>query len=445
MKNKRTVDIIVCGFALFAIFFGAGNLIFPPHLGVIGGKSWAAAMFGFLMSDPVLPILGVIVTARVGGKADDLGKRVSHKFSKLLGAVAILTIGPFFAVPRTGATTHEIATSQLVQGAPQAATSVVFFGLTILLALNPSGVIDKIGKFLTPALLVILTVIIITCIIKPIGPIVETEPQKFFMMGFTEGYQTMDALGSPLMAGIVITDLVRRGYTDEEDQFKVAVGVGIVAFVLLAFVYGGLTYVGATAGSFYNADTPRVELLIGTIFHLLGEPGKIIMGIAVALACLTTSVGLTATCGNFFEGITNGKLKYKHIVIVSAIISFFLSLKGVDGLIALAVPILSAIYPVIIALIVMTIFDKQIKYNLTYTGAVIGAFIIGLINAINLAFVIPGNKAPATIASLAEKITHLPFAKVGFDWLVPAIICSVVLTIIAAAGKVGKTRDDYIA
>lgn len=443
-KNKK-VDIIVCGFALFAIFFGAGNLIFPPYLGVIGGKSWFPAMSGFLLADPVLPILGVIVTASVGGKADDLGKRVGHGFSKLLGAVAILTIGPFFAVPRTGATTHEIFVSQVFQGAPYAATSVVFFGVTILLALNPSGVIDKIGKYLTPALLVILTVIIFTCVIKPIGPMVETEPQNFFRMGFYEGYQTMDALGSPLMAGIVISDLVRRGYVDQKEQFEVSVWVGVVAFVLLAFVYGGLTYVGATASSFYNAETSRVDILLGTVDHLFGAPGKIIMGIAVTLACLTTSVGLTATCGNFFEGITNGKLKYRNIVIVSAIVSFLLSLKGVDGLIALAVPILTAIFPVFIALIIMTIFDKKIKYNWTYTGAVIGAFAIGLVSGINLAFVIPGNTAPAMIASLAEKIAKLPLASIGFEWLIPAIICSVVLTLVQMFGKVGRTRDDSIA
>ena len=149
-------DIITCGFALFAIFFGAGNLIFPPYLGVLSGDRWFESMIGFLLTDPVLPILGVLVTMKLGGRADDLGKRVSPKFAKLIGMVAILTIGPFFAVPRTGATTHEIFVQPVFgSGVPIIVTSIVFFAITLWLAINPSKVIDYVGNILKPILLVI--------------------------------------------------------------------------------------------------------------------------------------------------------------------------------------------------------------------------------------------------------------------------------------------------
>lgn len=434
-------DVIICGFALFAIFFGAGNLIFPPYLGIVAGDRWYVAMFAFLLSDPVLPILGVIVTAKLGGRADDLGKRVSHKFSKLVGIVTILTIGPFFAIPRTGATTHEIFIKPLFPSVPIWVSCLVFFAITLYITLNPGKVIDIIGKYLTPTLIIILTIIVIVSIVNPPGQMVKTEATSLFSRGFSEGYQTMDALGAPLMAGIVITDLIRRGYTDKAVQFKAAVRSGMVAFVLLALVYGGLTYAGATVGQHFNADSERTAILIGMVELMLGNVGKVIMGIAVALACLTTSSGLASICGNFFESISNGKLKYKQVIYVAVAISLGISLLGVDNLIAIAVPILSAIYPVIIVLIVMSIFDEKIKYNWTYTGAVIGAFAIALVESINLASVMRGG---TLLQGLADSFRALPLGQFGFEWVLPAAACSIILTIISMVGKVGKTREDAI-
>ena len=440
MEIKRK-DVIICGFALFAIFFGAGNLIFPPYLGILAGDRWYVAMFAFLLSDPVLPILGVIVTARLGGRADDLGKRVGSKFAKLVGTVAILTIGPFFAVPRTGATTHEILIRPLFPGVPSWLTCLVFFLITYYITLNPSKVIDIIGKYLTPCLLIILALIVVISIVNPPDPMVTTSTANLFTLGFKEGYQTMDALGSPLMAGIVITDLIRRGYNNEEIQFKASVKIGIVAFVLLALVYGSLTYAGATVGGHYDANTERTTLLIGMVRLMLGSVGQVFMGVAVALACLTTSTGLTSTCGNYFDTISNGKLPYKKVVTASVIVSFLLSFLGVDGLITVAIPILSAIYPVMIVLILMSIFDKKIKYNWTYTGAVIGAFGVSVIESINMASSMRGGNL---LAAPAEAIMKLPFGQFGFEWVLPAIICSVIFTLISMIGKVGKTIDDPI-
>lgn len=437
--NKK--DVIICGFALFAIFFGAGNLIFPPYLGVMAGDKWYVAMTAFLLSDPVLPILGVIVTARLGGRADDLGKRVSPKFAKLIGTIAILTIGPFFAIPRTGATTHEIFVRPIFPQIPIWVTCIVFFSITLYLTLNPGKVIDIIGKYLTPLLLIILAIIIVMSIVSPPDPKVSTGATQLFAKGFSEGYQTMDALGSPLMAGIVISDLMRRGYNDKKIQFKASVQVGIVAFILLALVYGGLTYAGATVGGHFNAETERTALFIGMVELLLGNAGKIAMGLAVALACLTTSTGLASTCGNYFDSITNGKLSYRNVVIAAVLVAFALSLIGVDGLIAIAVPILSAIYPVIIVLILMSIFDKQIKYNWTYTGAVIGAFGVALVESINLASVMRGGKL---LADQAAAIKALPLGNLGFEWVLPAVVCSIVLTLVSMFGKVGKTINDPI-
>jgi len=441
MNNIKKKDIITCGFALFAIFFGAGNLIFPPYLGILSGDRWFESMIGFLLADPVLPILGVIVTMQLGGRADDLGKRVSPKFAKIIGTVAILTIGPFFAVPRTGATTHEIFVQPLFgANAPILITSVVFFAITLWVAIKPNSVIDYIGNILTPVLLVILTVIVTKSIINPPDPMAITSTTGLFTNGFKEGYQTMDALGAALMAGIVSTDLIRRGYSDEKTKMKASIGVGLVAFVLLALVYGGLTYAGATVGGHYAADIPRTDLLIGMTTLLLGDIGKTALGVAVALACLTTSIGLISTCGNYFETISNGKLKYKTVVTIATLVSFSISLLGVESLITIAVPVLTAIYPVIIVLIIMSIFDAKIKYNWTYTGAVIGAFAVSLIEGLGLF----GKMANiAVLESLSGLIQVLPLADLGFAWVIPSIVGSVIFMLISKFTNKGDIRENY--
>ena len=437
MSRKKIIDIIICGFALFAIFFGAGNLIFPPYLGVISGNNWGIANIAFLLSDPLLPILGVIVTALLGGQATDLGKRVSKHFSIIIGAISIILIGPLFAVPRTGATTHEIFVQSFVPSAPQWITSLIFFGLTLYIAIHSHTVIDAIGKYLTPILLFILLLVFIAAVIQPNASFQTTTSTGLFSQSFKEGYQTMDALGAALMAGVVISDLTRRGYTEKKKQHQMMFGVGIVSFILLALVYSSLTYAGATVSTVYDSTIQRPALLIGLIEQLLGSFGKVAMGIAVSFACLTTSVGLITTCGHYFSTLTNGKLEYKKIVVVSVVISFLLSLLGVDALLQLAVPVLSAIYPMVIALIFLSIFDRYIVYNWTYTGAVVGAFFIGGIQAIHLFSQMQGGNF---LSELAAWTNTLPLNQFGFEWLVPAIIGSVVFTIFSKFTGIGHKR-----
>ncbi|MGR7839886.1 branched-chain amino acid transport system II carrier protein [Finegoldia sp. P3-F-LR] len=421
--NKKFKDVIIVGFALFAIFFGAGNLIFPPYLGVLSGTEYKKAMLGFLLTDPVLPILGVIITAKLGGGAEDLGKRVGNKFAKILGTVTILTIGPLFAIPRTAATTHEVFVSKVFPGTPEWVTALIFFMLTAIFVFNETGVIDKIGKYLTPGLVIILLVIIGKCIVDPIGVMNIATENQIFLKGFAEGYQTMDALGAALMTGIVVSDLKRKGYVNDEERLKLVKWVGLVAFVLLAIIYGGLIYVGATASKIYTVQNTRVDILLGTVQNILGSAGKIAIGIAVSLACLTTSVGLSAIAGDFFSNITKDKLGYKPIVLATVVISGVLSLVGVEALIKAAVPILSTVYPIIMVLIFLGIFEKYIKYDLIYTGAVLATFVVSFVEVLNQNFKI--------LQGFTDAIKTLPLSSVGFEWLLPAIVMGAVFGVIA--------------
>lgn len=460
MKQNKTKDIIVVGFALFAIFFGAGNLIFPPYLGIMSGGEWTSSAIGFLIADPVFPVIGVIATAMVGGMADDMGKRVSHKFAVALGFISVTVLCVLFAVPRTAATTHEVFTVQAfgdgtIESVSPWITSLIFFVLSWICVIRSAKVIDIIGKFLTPILLIILIGTIIVAIFNPIGEIAATSNAAaagletgLFIKGFTEGYQTMDALGSALMAGIVVTDLINKGYNDEKERFKASVGVGIVAAILLAVVYGGLTYVGATASSDpkfieYMAAGDRTNILVGIFTAMYGAAGKWAIGIATALACLTTSVGLTGVAGNFFTRVFNKDEKFYQIVVTcSTILAFFISLFGVSTIINFAVPVLAILYPIYMGLFVITLFDKWIKYNWTYTGAVIFTALISIPKGIAQLYAMNGWEVPGFIGSIMNMINKLPLTNIDMNWILPAIVGLVLFTAIAAIGKVGKTRDD---
>ncbi|MEJ8553290.1 branched-chain amino acid transport system II carrier protein [Tepidibacter sp. Z1-5] len=416
--NKQSKDIIVVGFALFAMFFGAGNLIFPPALGMQTGTSWVTGFLGFLLTGIGMPVLGIIAASKSGGSLSDLADKISPTFSKILGTIIVLAIGPLLAIPRTGATTFEMGIRPLFPQASPVLISIIFFGITLYLVMNPSSIVDNIGKILTPVLLISLLIIIVKGIINPIGVPVDIGTPNAFSKGFTEGYQTMDALGSVILAGIVINSLIQKGYTDIKDQVKLSTYAGLVAASGLAIIYGGLMYLGATSNTVFSSDITKTQLTISITERILGNTGKIIIGLAVSLACLTTSIGLTATCGQYFSKLSQGKLSYKSIVIGVATFSSVVSNFGVETIVKVAVPLLVTVYPIVIILIVMNIFDDYIPNKAAYTGAVYGALCVSLFDALSA--------MGMQILNINSIISKLPLASSGFAWLTPAILGSII-------------------
>ena len=427
MTNRKK-DILISGLALFAIFFGAGNLIFPPYLGVITGDGWRATMVGFLLADPVIPILTVIVTAAAGGRAVDIGKRVGDKFAKILTLAAIICIGPAFAIPRTAATTYEVGFQSFFPNLPIWVVTIVFFAITFALSFKESNVVNIIGKYITPALLVFLFIVIVKAIISPIGKPVDVPVEGgYFVKGFYEGYQTLDAFASPLFTGIVVADLMRKGYGKQsrKDRLRFIISLGIVASIFLSLVYGGLTYLGASGSSIFTADDSRVEILVSLVYMTLGNFGKFALSVCVTLACLTTAIGLTSSAGNFIEELTHGKVKYIYTVIVVTIISFLLSSLGVDAIINLAVPVLTIGYPIIISLVFYMIFDKKVPYNMAYILMVIGVTIVAVIETFG---------KQLGLGALVEIIKSLPLAQFGFTWFIPSLVCFIIGWILGKFG-----------
>ncbi|MDO4280690.1 MAG: branched-chain amino acid transport system II carrier protein [Peptococcaceae bacterium] len=438
--NRRLKDTLVVGFALFSMFLGAGNLIFPPYLGLHAGENWLPVLLGFVLTGVGLPLLGVYATLRSGGTIMTMARHVGKPFGRLLGLVVVLSIGPMFAIPRTAATTFEVGVQPILPNVSIEVTCIVFFACVLFIAINNSKVIDRLGKFLTPFLLLTLFAIVAAGIFNPVGhPGAPADPVYNFAGGFTEGYQTMDALAATMFAGVALASIVARGYNNREEQLSLSIRCGVLAAVLLALVYCGLTYGGASATDVFPADIERTALLVQLTNHLLGNIGTYCLSAAVTLACLTTSVGLCVTCGEYFNELSGGRLSYKLVVIITVLVSLLISMLGVTAIINLAVPFLNLVYPVLMALILCTCFDRFIPNKNAYIGAVIGAFLISAVDAL-ASFSSLGVSAGWIDALVAFKAS-LPLDGFGLAWVLPAIILAAIFSFIPR--KTDTTAVEY--
>lgn len=420
--NKKNRDVLVVGFALFAMFFGAGNLIFPPYLGVLAGDKWPMAMAGFLITGIGLTLLGIVSIAISGTSINDMADKVHPKFGAVLGSVIMIIIGPLFAIPRTAATTFEIAVQPIIPGSSNLVFILIFFAITLYFAIKPASVVDNIGKILTPVLLFVLLLIIGKGIINPIGQVAALSEPVGFSRGFSEGYQTMDTLGSVILASIIIESIIAKGYTDKKTRVSMTIKAGMIAAIGLSVVYIGLMYLGAGMSSTFDGTVERTTLIMAITQGVLGGFGKYALGITVGLACLTTSIGLTSAAGDFFSNLTNGKLSYRLIAIVTVVVSALIASMGVQKIVAFSVPILCLVYPVVIVLIVMTVlFGSKIKSRAPYAGAVLGTFLVSFVD-----FLI-GMGAQSSVLSSIQ--SSLPFAKAGFGWIIPAIFTSIIFVL----------------
>lgn len=406
---KQKIDILVVGFALFSIFFGAGNLIFPPFIGVTSGSEWLTSFLGFILGDIGIILLSIYAVARAGSYQGIMG-RAGKIFGISLEVIIMLCLGPIIAIPRTAATTFELSIQPFTSGINSAVFSILFFALTLLLTIRPSKVIDIIGKFLTPVLLVALAFLIGKGLISPLGSFNNViTADDLFSHGLTQGYQTMDALAIGGITTLVMTSFVSKGYTDKQQQINLTIKAAILAACGLVLVYGGLTYLGATVSTQFDGSVSQTTLLIEITRQLMGQPGMILLGIIVAFACITTAIGLTSVTSKYFEDITNKKLKYEYVAIFICVFSAIASTVGVDTIISLSAPILAIIYPVSLLLTILSLFKNYFTSNLSFILAGYMTFILSILTALN----IPG-------------MNELPLAKFGFNWLLPALVVAIV-------------------
>ena len=429
---KKNKDILIIGFALFSMFFGAGNLIFPPFIGVTSGSNWLVSFLGFIIADVGIILLSINAVARAGS-FQNVVEKAGKKFGLYLEIIMMLCLGPILVIPRTAATTFEMSIMPITSSLNSAIFSILFFGLTLILTIRPTKVMDIIGKFLTPVLLLALILLIGKGILSPIGELSNNNNEGLFVNGITQGYQTMDALGIGGVTALIITSFVNKGYKDKKENISMTLKSALIAGIGLILVYGGLAYLGATVSTIYDASISQTELLVNITNHLLGKNGILLLGIIVAFACLTTAIGLTSVTAKYFEDVSNKKLKYSHIVTFICVFSAIASNLGVDRIIAIAGPILTVIYPVSILLVVMSTFSKYFIKPAVFKGAAYATLLISLLNvADSLGFTI-------------EFIHHLPLNSLGFNWVIPAIIGGLLGKLLVKENNMNEKSQDKLS
>jgi len=365
---KMTKQTFITALALFSLFFGAGNLIFPSFLGYNGGESWLFVLGGFAISAVVIPILAIYGHARLQGTMMDFAKKVSPLFA-LIYCLIVYAISISLPAPRTASVTYEMAIEPYF-GMSSWVLSSIYFAFVLLFALNRSKMMDLVGKYLTPAILIILALIIGIGMMGDYEPLRASVFESTFTKGIVEGYQTFDAIGGVVVGGVIVISLSFKNSSMEQNK-TIITKAGIIAGLGLLLVYGGLIYLGALqSGGLESTD--RTALLQLLSRETLGNTGTIVLAVLVSLACFTTAVGIITGTADFIKGLFNdSESAYKITVIVGAILGVLMGQLDVHCIVDVALPALMFIYPVTIALVLLNAIPQK------YASAMVFRIVIG--------------------------------------------------------------------
>ncbi len=417
MTRLKGLDLLALGFMTFALFLGAGNIIFPPSAGLAAGQSLWSAALGFLLTGVGLPLLTVVALARVGGGMDRLTAPLGRGAGTLLAVAVYLAIGPLFATPRTAVVSFEMGIAPFSGNTaiPLFAYTVLFFSATLFLAVNPGQLVNRVGKFITPVLLAALLVLGGAAVLAPAGDVgvtAESYRNSPLLKGFLEGYLTMDTLGA-LVFGIVIATAIRdRGVSDPALVTRYSVVAGAIAALGLSLVYLALFYLGATSQGIAAEAQNGVQILTTYVQHTFGTPGSLLLAVVITLACLTTAVGLTTACGEFFSSLM--PVGYRTVVVVFTLFSLLVANQGLTQLISVSVPVLVGLYPLAIMLVALSLLD----------GCWVSPRRIFVpVMAVTLVFgVVDGLSAAGFNDLVPVLFTQLPLAAQSMGWLVPVLV-----------------------
>ncbi|WP_428945392.1 branched-chain amino acid transporter carrier protein BrnQ [Pantoea sp. FN060301] len=425
MTNRLTSrDILALGFMTFALFVGAGNIIFPPMVGIQSGEHvWIAAL-GFLITAVGLPVITVIALARVGGGIDALSSPIGKAAGIVLATVCYLAVGPLFATPRTATVSFEVGIAPLTgDGAlPLFIYSMLYFALVILISLYPGKLLDTVGHFLAPLKIIALAVLGVAALLWPAGgmaPATDSYQQAAFSSGFVNGYLTMDTLGA-LVFGIVIVNAARsRGVSDAKLLTRYTILAGLIAGVGLTLVYLSLFRLGSDSASLVDQNVNGAAILHAYVQHTFGNTGSLFLAALIFVACMVTAVGLTCACAEFFEQYL--PLSYRQLVFILGLFSMLVSNLGLSHLIQISVPVLTAIYPPCIVLILLSFTLKWWKKS---------ARVIAPTMLISLLFgIIDAAKGSALASLLPGFVQRLPLAEQGLSWLPPSLAMLVLVAL----------------
>ena len=409
------------GVTLFSMFFGAGNLIFPPYLGAQAGTSAWTAFIGFAMSAVGLPVLGVIAVT-VSGGLNALASRVHPKFAFVYIAVLYLAIGPCLAIPRTASTSFSMAGPPfLPESVPEAPVqllyTIVFFLAASLVAMHPEKLTEYLGKRLTPVLLTLIAALFLAALVNPAGPAAapaEAYASAAPVEGFLYGYQTMDTLAALNFGMIVALNVQALGVREEKAVTGETVFAGWIAGALLLAVYAMLTFVGRLSGTAFPGTADGTEVLMRTAEHLFGKAGARILALIFVIACFNTCVGLLSCCGKYFNGCFS-RIGYRAWVWGFAAVSAVLANVGLEAILLFSVPVLNAIYPLAILLIALAFLKRALtRFPAVYPWT---ALLCGVSSVLAVL-----EQQGLSIPGVTGLIHAIPGYAAGFGWLLPTVL-----------------------
>ena len=424
MEQKISLSLILpIGLMLFSFFFGAGNFIFPPVLGQAAGDNQLSATIGFCISGVGLPLLGIIAMAiNRSDNPDNLASPVHPNFAKALVIICALTIGPFFAIPRTAAVSFDTGILAFVPAGyhdlGMIAYSLFFFLLTYYLSVNPSKIIDNIGKIMTPMLLICPAILIAFVLLDPLGPTQAAQgdyAEVPFFKGFQEGYNTMDLLAAMLFGAATVNAIESKGILDHKLLTRLCIYAGIIAATFLALIYSSLAYTGATSVQAFGIVSTGGQLLNQIAVHYMGNFGKVILALIIFFACITTSIGLTSSISGYFNALFNEKIQYQRYVLAISVFSFAVSNVGLSNIIKFSIPVLCMLYPIVIVLVLLNVCSGLFKRDpYIFRPCVLFTTIFAILDGLKAA----GINTGFIHASLED---YMPLYNIGFGWVVPCI------------------------
>ncbi|MCL6293758.1 branched-chain amino acid transport system II carrier protein [Jejuia spongiicola] len=422
---NKTKEILITGFALFSLFFGAGNLLLPPLLGYNAGGNWIWVTIGFMITAVVIPIFGILAHAKLQGTMFDFGKKVSPLFSTIY-CILVYAISITIPSPRTAAATHEIAIFPNFETNPLL-TSSIYFTLVLVFVLNRSRILNFIGKYLTPFIVVILILVIcIGLFSSNVGMNISTFSTPI-VDGILEGYQTFDAIGAVVVGGVIIISLKLKDYSNTDSLKSIIRKSGFIAGFGLFLIYAGLIAVGAFYGKdifvdgSLSSDMQRATLLRGISIATLGNIGNTFLSVLIALACFTTAVGIITGTADYFKGLFNdSKVVYNSVAVLSCLIGIGFGQLDFHTIIMIALPVLMFIYPITIVLILLNVLPDKFATKTVFRLVVLVTFLFSIPDF--LGFIIN----PEYLEGVKILI---PLSQFQLGWVLPALLVWLLLNI----------------
>lgn len=427
MERKLTKsEFISLSIMLFGLFFGAGNLIFPPMLGYNSGNKTLISFIFFTLTAIIFPVLGVITVSKTNG-LQNLSRRVHPLFALIFTVIIYLSIGPGLGIPRAGVVPFEMAIFQYLPKGFDANISrliytLVFFSIAYYVSLTPNKLVKRSGKILTPILLFLILILFLGILFKnpnnvglPKGDYIKSPA----VVGFVEGYNTLDAIAA-LNFGFVISLTLRKfNISDEKDIVRYSIKSGILAGIILLIIYAILSYIGMVLSGSNITFENGAQILSYISESLFGNFGVALVILIFTLACLTTSIGLIVSISEYFATLTKG-INEKAWVGIITLFSFVISNFGLNTILSISVPVLQIVYPFSLVIIVLGLIHDKFKFSRsTYVVSAIITFAISILTMlVNYGVELP---------FLTKIIKSLPFYSVGLNWVIPSIL-SILLT-----------------